>query len=247
MVAQAERSSRRSQRRADTVAEIKARAMEQVAAVGAEGLSINAVARGMSMAPAALYRYFASKDELLGDLVVDAYDSLADALERAAEATATPAERVAAVLRAYRGWALAHPNSYRLAHHTVSGSGLDLAPDRTKAAAQRGMDVILRALAPLHPRSVAPVDGPLAGEITRWAARSWGPDLPLETLSLGLTCWTRLHGVVSLELGGHLAAMGIDPDPVYEAEIASLLAVAVEPRLEDWSNKSVAARPLIEE
>lgn len=223
----AQTSSRRSQRRADTVAEIKARAMDQVATAGVQGLSINALARGMSMAPAALYRYFASKDELLGALVEDAYGSLADELEREATADGTPADRLVAVARAYRGWALAHPNAYRLTHHTGHGSGLDLAPERTRAAAQRGMDVILRALEPLHPRPATPIDAELAGEITRWADRTAAPDLPVDTLAVGLTCWTRLHGAVSLELGGHLAATGIDPGLLYESEVRGLLAATM--------------------
>jgi hypothetical protein len=31
--------------------------------------------------------------------------------------------------------------------------------------------------------------------------------------------WTRLHGVLSLELGGHLAATGMDPALLYQAEV----------------------------
>ena len=55
--------------------------------------------------------------------------------------------RLVAVAHAYRDWALAHPNSYLLIFQTSSGSGLELDPDRTVAAAQRGMDVFLGVLA----------------------------------------------------------------------------------------------------
>ena len=42
-------------------------------------------------------------------------------------------------------------------------------------------------------------------------------------LRLGLTWWGRLHGLVSLELGGHLRATGVDPQLLYQSEIHSLL------------------------
>ena len=54
--------------------------MGQVAEGGAGSVSLNAIARAMGMSPAALYRYFASRDALLAELVVEAYGSLADAV-----------------------------------------------------------------------------------------------------------------------------------------------------------------------
>jgi WHG domain-containing protein len=50
------------------------------------------------------------------------------------------------------------------------------------------------------------------------------PDLPDTTLLLGLNAWTRLHGVISLELDGHLPSTGVDPQLLYEAEVSSLVA-----------------------
>ncbi|WUH99201.1 WHG domain-containing protein [Spirillospora sp. NBC_00431] len=37
-----------------------------------------------------------------------------------------------------------------------------------------------------------------------------------------LTFWTRLHGVLSLELAGHFDGMEFDPALLYEAEVESL-------------------------
>lgn len=48
---------------------------------GAETVSLNAIARRMAMSAPALYRYFASRDELLADLAVDNHLALADALD----------------------------------------------------------------------------------------------------------------------------------------------------------------------
>ncbi len=49
------------------------------------------------------------------------------------------------------------------------------------------------------------------------------PDLPVRVLALGLFAWTRRHGVISLELGHHLASTGIDPALLYEAEVEALI------------------------
>jgi AcrR family transcriptional regulator len=218
--------TRRERQRQQTLAEIKTRAMDQVAEGGAGSVSLNAIARAMGMSPAALYRYFASRDALLAELVVDAYGSLADALQAAnhdgtTAGRPTAAGQLVAVARAYRDWALDHPNSYLLIFQTSSGSGLDLDPDRTVAAAQRSMDVFLTALAGVD--DDAPLSPELAGQVRVWGQRSQVPGLTAGRLYLGLATWTRLHGLISLELGHHLASTGVDPALLYEAEVESLL------------------------
>ncbi|MYV58834.1 TetR/AcrR family transcriptional regulator, partial [Streptomyces sp. SID4931] len=35
--------------------------------------------------------------------------------------------------------------------------------------------------------------------------------------------WTRLHGVLSLELAGHFTGMGFDPDRLFRAELDDLV------------------------
>jgi hypothetical protein len=37
--------------------------------------------------------------------------------------------------------------------------------------------------------------------------------------------WSRLHGLVLLEIEGNLAAMGLDPALIFDAEAAALLHV----------------------
>jgi AcrR family transcriptional regulator len=214
--------TRRERYRQQTAAEIKALAMEQVAAGGAAAVSLNAIARTMAMSPGALYRYFGNRDELLAGLVVDAYDSLAEALEQAA-ASGTPAARLTAVAEAYRDWAVARPNTYRLIFESTAGSGDELAPDRVVPAAQRSMDVFLAALGQFEPPAAAGLPGGLEQQLRTWARRSPGPAWPAGTLYLGLSWWSRLHGLVSLELGHHLRATGIDPRLLFQAEVQSLL------------------------
>jgi AcrR family transcriptional regulator len=201
--------TRRERNRERTLAEIKAIALRQIAEGGFAALSLNAIAKEMGVSGPALYRYFAARDDLLANLVVDAYEGLADALEAAPRA-------VRSLAGAYRDWALANPHRYRLALATPIGSG-HLAPERVIPAAQRSMDVFLAALADLPPGPPPPA--PLAAQLRAWG----GTDLPPAVLHRGLTCWSRLHGLVMLELDGHLTATGIDPALLYRAEVDALI------------------------
>lgn len=222
----AQRSSRRTQRRSETFHDIKTRAMSQISDAGVDGLSLNALARSMGMAPGALYRYFDSKDALLIELVADAYHALADALEHTAAAPGGAHSRFFAVAQACRTWALAQPNAYHLIFQHSIGSGLDVAPDRILAAAQRSMNAFLVVVLALRPTDCLVLDSVLTDQIVAWGHRAQPADLPVATLTMGLTCWYRLHGLISLEIGGHLTATGIDTARLYDAETRALLTYA---------------------
>src|SRR5215475_10039277 len=75
-------ASIRARVRAEMIGEIKAVARRHLATDGAN-LSLRAVARDMGMVSSALYRYFASRDDLLTALIIDAYNSVADEIEAA--------------------------------------------------------------------------------------------------------------------------------------------------------------------
>ncbi|WNV87883.1 TetR/AcrR family transcriptional regulator [Umezawaea sp. Da 62-37] len=209
--------TRRERSRRRTVAEIKAAAMDQVREAGAESLSLNAIGRTMAMSAAALYRYFDGRDELLAELAADVHRELACALEVAVRG-GSAAARVRSVANAYRDWALANPHAYRLAHGP-HGSGRHHAADRIVPAAQRSMNVLLAVVVEVGEPTGAPVPAELERQIRRWKS-----DLPVAVLHFGLVWWGRLHGLISLELGTHLAATGVDPALLYQGEIDALLA-----------------------
>jgi AcrR family transcriptional regulator len=216
---------RRSRLRAWTRGEIKAAALRQLAEHGVEGISLNAIAKELGMTGPALYRYVTSRDELLADLVVEAWEDLADALERASEqnAGASAARRLGAIGLAYRAWGTAQPHRYRLAIQTPLGSG-ELAPERVIPAAQRGMTVILDAIQDLpktrKPKPEPPAD--LRVELETWTERVGGQHLTPAILLRGVVFWSRLHGLLSLELDRHLASMQLNPELLYRAELAEL-------------------------
>lgn len=205
----------RERYRAHVRAEIRERAWEQIAAAGTSALSLNAIARQMGISGPALYRYCAGRDELITDLVREAYRSLADTFRAASESGAGPA----ALAHALRGWALEDPQRYFLVYGTpVPGYH---APDDITVIASEIMTILLDACAALPPGGPAtPFDAHVE------AHRAWadGHPAPPEALHRALAFWTRLHGVLSLELAGHFTGMGFDPALLFAAELADLSA-----------------------
>src|SRR3712207_1688537 len=124
--------------RAEVTAEITAVARRQLAEVGAAGLSLRAVAREVGMASSAVYRYFASRDELLTRLIIDGYDALGAAAEDADDPEAAPQERWLEVCRAVRTWARTHPHEYALLYGSPV-PGYAAPRDTVPAAARVGV------------------------------------------------------------------------------------------------------------
>ncbi|GGZ76320.1 MULTISPECIES: TetR/AcrR family transcriptional regulator [Streptomyces rochei group] len=206
----------RERYRAQVRAEIKEHAREQIATAGASALSLNAIAKRMGMSGPALYRYFAGRDELITELVRDAYRSLADTFRAAAGSGAD----LAGLAHTMRSWALADPQRYFLVFGTPV-PGYHAPADVTQIAAET-MAVILDACA-------GPADegeGPTAFEAHLDGHRQWagGHPAPPAALHRALSFWTRLHGVLSLELAGHFAGMGFDPALLFAAELDDLTA-----------------------
>ncbi|WP_435217237.1 TetR/AcrR family transcriptional regulator [Streptomyces sp. bgisy034] len=209
----------RERYRAQVRTEIKERAWEQIAAAGASALSLNAIAKQMGMSGPALYRYFGGRDELITELVRDAYRSLADTFRAAAEAGAG----LSGLAHALRAWALKDPQRYFLIYGTpVPGYH---APDDTTAISSEIMATLLDACAAL------PADGPATEFEAHLAGhRDWAGDHPAPPAALhrALTFWTRLHGVLSLELAGQFSGMGLDPAQLFAAELGDLTGTPVK-------------------
>ncbi len=82
---------------------------------GPAGLSLRAIARDLGMVSSAVYRYVASRDELLTLLLVDAYSELADTVDRArAVPVASSRDRLLGMGGAARQWAVDQPARWAL-------------------------------------------------------------------------------------------------------------------------------------
>jgi AcrR family transcriptional regulator len=177
----------------------------------------------MGLTGPALYRYFAGRDALLAELIGDAYDDLADALSAAPARESNPAERFRALSTAYREWGLAQPHRYRLLFGDPIGSGGVVGAARIIPASSRAMAAILTVLLELDAPPAPATSSELDAQLQRWTAERPGPDVPGPIARRGVLVWTRLHGVLSLEIEGHFAQMGFDPALLYAAEVETLL------------------------
>ncbi|MFI8529894.1 TetR/AcrR family transcriptional regulator [Streptomyces aquilus] len=206
----------RERYRAQLRAEIKQHAWEQITAAGAPGLSLNAIAKQMGMSGPALYRYFASRDDLITELIRDAYRSLADTIQ----ATADSGADLAGLGHALRAWALDDPQRYFLIYGTpVPGYH---APDDITTIASEIMDALLDAAQASGTPAGTADDSRLEAHLAEH--RGWAADHPAPPAALrrALLFWTRLHGILSLELAGQFTGMGLDPAELYEHELRHL-------------------------
>ncbi len=211
---------RRQQYREQTRQEAKRIALEQLAEHGIAGISVNSIGKRMGVTGPALYRYFANRDALLTELIADGYHDFADTLEAAIDPAANPSTRLRAVAAAMRGWATGAPHRYLLLFGTpVPGYQ---APSHTLDAANRAMIALLSAAGP--DPGPAPEVGPLHRQIAEWGERmGHGRHTPRQQ-HWGLTVWTRLHGLLSLEVAGQFALTDIEPALLFRAEVDALVA-----------------------
>ncbi|EME61740.1 TetR/AcrR family transcriptional regulator [Amycolatopsis decaplanina] len=209
----ADGQSPRERYRDQVRAEIKQHAWEQIATAGVPALSLNAIAKQVGMSGPALYRYFASRDDLVTALIRDAYRSLADTVRAAFDGGAD----LAGLAVTIRDWARSDPQRYFLIYGTpVPGYH---APDDTTAISSEVMAVLLEACRAITvDKPETPFDKHLDSH------RDWAGDdpAPSATLHRALAFWTRLHGVLSLELAGHFTGMKFDPDLLIADELDDL-------------------------
>ncbi|MFF3272105.1 TetR/AcrR family transcriptional regulator [Streptomyces chrestomyceticus] len=228
----------RQRYRAQLQQEIKQAALAQIAEGGIEALSINAIAKTLGMSGPALYKYFRNRDDLLTTLISDAYEDAAEAIRTAAHRTAdrSPRDRLLALAHAYRDWALAQPHRYLLLAGTPAATYK--APAHTTDSARAVMGPFLAVLAEGTPW---PAAEPLYDEVRAWVtdtpavaewAAAYAPaaDDPVPALAASVLAWSRMHGIVSLEVQGSFQGMGHDSATLLALEIGALAdAVGLSP------------------
>ncbi len=239
--------TRRERLRAATVEEIKATARRLLVREGTAGISLRAIGREMGMTGPALYRYFESLEELVNALCADLYDECREHLEAARDSCGSddPGAQLYAVCRAFRAWSVAHPAEFGLMFGAPIGALPDLAGQEQAgeddqeaepyAAGNRFAGMFAALFAQIwsrRPFEVPVADdmpGGLAGQLESFVARLGAP-LPLGAAQLFLSCWIRLYGTVSMEVFGHLRFALVDPEPMFEAELAmAARQIGVEP------------------
>ncbi|MEU0092897.1 TetR/AcrR family transcriptional regulator [Kribbella sp. NPDC006257] len=238
----------RDRARAELTQEIKDVARRQLAADGAERLSLRAISRELGMVSSALYRYFPSRDDLLTALIIDAYDALGSVAEKVSAAEkVSVAEKVSepdprstwiAVCHAVRQWAKDHQHEYMLIYGSpIAGYQ---APATTIQSAVRVAIVLLGVLTRaqregrLDPLEAAREPSGVLAEQVAVVARA-APGVPATVLLRTVVAWTQLFGMISFELFGQLART-MDPADAFFADTIEQMATFV------GLNRGVAAR-----
>lgn len=223
--------SRRERLRAEASQEIKAIALRLMTEGGPAAISLRAIAREMGMTAGALYGYYATRDDLINALIAEVYSSLADAEEVARDAVpeADPVGRVLAVGEAFREWAIRHPEEFQLIYgDPVPGYQ---APEGGAAAdaEHRACAVLTGLVAAAWPRArslLSDRDYAWSDFEPDFAAviKESFPGLPPAAVALAMRVWGRMHGLVALEVYGHLRHQVRDPARLYRAELLDLTA-----------------------
>jgi AcrR family transcriptional regulator len=228
----AQPASRRERVRADTLRDIRTAARAVLVEHGVEGLALRAIAREVGLSAPALYRYFASREELVEQVVADLYGELCDVMEAQRDAVdpERPGTRLLVASRAFRGWATTHPAEFGLlfgsaADGVVPGSTGSEGP--AAAAGRRFGGVFATLFVAVHLRRPFPVpaDEDLDPDY-RDQLRAWCAELPVQmpvgVMSVFLSCWVRLYGLVCMEVFGHLRFALADARPLFEAEMRAV-------------------------
>jgi AcrR family transcriptional regulator len=219
-------TTRRQRLRAATIEEIKSAALEEIAANGAAALSMRGIARGIGISPAGLYRYYEGLDALITELITDAYNDLADAVEAATTEQGTALERLRSGMIAYRRWSVAHPNRFLLIFGTpIPGYAAPAGGSTVQANMRIGRAFFAPLLdgwrqgdlrLPTGSRQAQPGEEAFVAENA--------PGFPAEWMSVFLGAWAHFHGMVSLEILNQLEWIYPDAGVFYEVEIDRLLS-----------------------
>jgi AcrR family transcriptional regulator len=221
--------TRRERLRAEAIREIRTIALRQMADDGPGAISLRGIAREMRMTPRAIYSYFATRDDLITDLINGIAASLAEEVEAACGAVPAddPGGRLTAWGQALRRWALANPEGFRLfygnpvpGYRPPEGGPVDATARRVC----RGLTRLVADAWP-HARHLQPEDASWSDLHPDYAAeiRAELPDVPPAAAALALRIWGRMHGLVALEIDGHIHPVAGDPAALHRAEMHDLV------------------------
>lgn len=233
-------ATRRERLREALTADIKDCAARQLAEGGPSAVTLRGIAREIGVSPAALYGYFDSLDALFTALIVDGYEDLADAVTTAAQTPGTPGARLLASCHAFRRWALDHPERFRLLYFSP-------VPGYEAPADGEAMAASLRVFVPMLGIIVAswqdgtlppPPPGPPV-DVTKFR-EYFGLEITSDQLRMTTECWAEFHGLVALEVNGHIVEEWVDPAALFDANmIATIRRIGFE--LADASDTTVRA------
>jgi len=149
---------------------------------GIDSVSMRRLARDLGVTAPALYKHYASREEILLDVVSESYRLCAEQLSGALSGR-TPIERFRLAGDGYLNFALAHPKFYEMMYAPAHSLGVDEFPDKLVAR----MDGVGQFF---NDRVRECIDSGLLG--------------PPDAQEVTLTLWAHVHGLISIYLRGCL-------------------------------------------
>jgi AcrR family transcriptional regulator len=206
---------------------IKDTAWKQIGAFGAPALSLRAIARDLKISAPAIYNYFPDRDALVTALIIDAFTSFGDS--QLAARDAVPADdlvgRFKAIGLAYRDWAHTHPQRYQLIFGTPI-PGYEYPVEKVFPSSARSIMALFsvvenfRATGKLTMNTYPTVKKEYQAHFDLW--RSQIGDVHPVSHFVAMVIWSRVHGIVSLEIQGNLPPFGKKGDELYLFELDSI-------------------------
>ncbi|MDD5369474.1 MAG: TetR/AcrR family transcriptional regulator [Anaerolineaceae bacterium] len=208
-------------------AAIKETAWKQIAGSGAPSLSLRAIARELGITAPAIYNYFPDRDALVTALITDAFTSLGATLTHAIQGAAISehTQKLTTLGLAYRQWALTYPQRYQLIFGTPI-PGYHAPDDITTPAAAWALEPLIDTLqasliaGKLRRDQMAERTPELTAMLAAWSR--FANDSDVDVLYAALVIWSRVHGLVSLEIGNQMPSFITDAGVVYCRELENI-------------------------
>ena len=217
---------------------IQEMAWRQIASRGAPALSLRAIARELKITAPAIYTYYPSRDDLITALAVDALISLADSQKRSIQSIpASELElRLTALGLAYRDWALQYEQRYLLIFGTPL-PGYQVPDKSTMPAAAWAIGPLIETVQALGDAGRLRAERlPTLTPALRSMLEGWGEWIGesgrvvhIEALYLAFVIWSRVHGLVMLELGHQNPPFVTDPGEIFRREIECIKVQYLKP------------------
>jgi len=207
---------------------IKETAWKQIAETGAAALSLRAIARELNITAPAIYNYFPDRDALVTALIIDAYTSFGDyqIASRDSQAGDDLVGSLQAIGFAYRKWALEYPQRYQLIFGTpipgYQAPIMEVLPSAARSLSAL-VSVIdkLRIANELNAEGFPSIQPGYEQMFNVW--RGFAGDYDIFSLSVAMIIWSRVHGLVSLEISNNMPPFGVDGTSLYRYEMESIV------------------------
>ena len=207
---------------------IKDTAWKQIAESGSASLSLRAIARELGITAPAIYNYYPSRDDLVTALIVDAFNSLAEAQEASLAGLAQNrrAVRLSALGLAYREWAVTYAQRY----HLIFGTPIPnyTAPEEvTLPAAAKALVPLIQSIqdlasaGELRTERLAEMPPKLKSMLGAWSEFAGG--FNHDVLYLALVIWSRVHGLVMIEVSNQYPPSVQETGEIFKREIEMIL------------------------